>query len=139
MYCVGCGHLLSQPAYGDATTVSMSSLDQAPASEQFVIEELAGSGPVLIVKDGPEQGTLFQVEEDLVCGRDPNSDVFLNDVTVSRKHARIVRESDHFLLEDLWSLNGTFLNRQRVQTAELNSGDEIQIGKFRLVFYSPGR
>ncbi|HVM39853.1 MAG TPA: FHA domain-containing protein, partial [Acidimicrobiia bacterium] len=71
-------------------------------------------------------------------GRHPEADILLDDVTVSRKHAEVVRSGDDYTVRDVGSLNGTYLNRNRVDEAPLRHGDEIQIGKFRLVFYGPG-
>lgn len=90
---------------------------------------------VLAVKKGPDAGSTFIIDKDRTgCGRDPHSDLFLDDVTVSRKHAEFVRERDRFRILDLGSLNGTFVNGERVKNARLRSGDEVQIGKFKFVF-----
>jgi pSer/pThr/pTyr-binding forkhead associated (FHA) protein len=90
---------------------------------------------LLIVKRGPNQGSTFLVDKDVTtAGRHPESDIFLDDVTVSRRHAEIRREDAAFSIRDVGSLNGTYVNRQRVDETQLADGDELQIGKFKLVF-----
>ncbi len=89
-----------------------------------------------MVKRGPNAGSTFLIDKDLASvGRNPDSDVFLDDVTVSRQHAEIRREGAEFSIHDRGSLNGTYLNRELAESAKLGSGDELQIGKFRLVFF----
>lgn len=95
----------------------------------------AGSGPALVVSKGPDAGERFVLAGEIVTiGRDPASDIFLNDITVSRRHARIDRTQAGFNLSDVGSLNGTYVNGERIETHPLTSGDEVQIGKFRLRF-----
>jgi hypothetical protein len=100
---------------------------------------LAGTLPpymaVLLVRDGAQAGARFLIDKDVTtAGRHPDGDIFLDDVTVSRRHAEIRREDTTFTVHDLGSLNGTHLNSERVQSAVLSTGDEIRIGKFRLIF-----
>ena len=87
---------------------------------------------------GPNTGARFLLDDQRsTAGRHPDSDIFLDDVTVSRKHARLRRtESDGYVVRDAGSLNGTYVNRERIDEAALHTGDEVQIGKFRLVYYS---
>jgi FHA domain len=90
---------------------------------------------LLVVSHGPNMGARFLLDRDLiVAGRHPDSDIFLDDVTVSRSHAEFRRSGATFALVDTGSLNGTYVNRERVPAAELRNGDEVQIGKFRLTF-----
>ena len=102
------------------------------------LEDLPGSIGMLVVKRGPNAGSKFVLDSDVTkAGRHPDSDIFLDDVTVSRRHAEIVRGEDSYLLRDVGSLNGTYLNRERIESeAPLQHGDELQIGKFKLVFFS---
>ena len=94
----------------------------------------AGVG-ILVVKRGPNVGSRFALEQEVVrAGRHPDSDIFLDDVTVSRHHAELVRREGGYLVRDSGSLNGTYLNRERVDEAPLDDGDELQIGTFKLVF-----
>ena len=87
------------------------------------------------MKRGPNAGSKFFLDTDQTqVGRHPDSAIFLDDITVSRRHAEIRRGGDGFALHDLGSLNGTYVNRERVEEVELSSGDEIQVGKFKLVF-----
>jgi pSer/pThr/pTyr-binding forkhead associated (FHA) protein len=94
---------------------------------------------LLLVKRGPNAGSKFLIDKDVTgAGRYPESDIFLDDVTVSRRHAEIRREDGRFFVKDLGSLNGTYVNLQRVEEAELADGDEVQIGKFKLTFFMGG-
>ena len=98
-------------------------------------EELEGGRGVMIVKRGPNAGSKYFLDTDRTAiGRHPDSDIFLDDITVSRKHAEIRRGSQGFELHDVGSLNGTYVNRERVEESPLKAGDEIQIGKFKIVF-----
>ena len=99
------------------------------------VEELSNGSALLVVKRGPNAGSRFLLDQPVTsAGRHPGSDIFLDDVTVSRRHAEFRRENGEFQVVDVGSLNGTFVNRQPVQSAVLASGDEIHIGKFSLVF-----
>jgi pSer/pThr/pTyr-binding forkhead associated (FHA) protein len=107
------------------------------AADQATVEALREGTALLVVLRGPNTGARFLLDADEVSsGRHPDSDIFLDDVTVSRKHATFRREGDHFVVRDVGSLNGTYVNRQRIDEAVLHTGDEVQIGKFRLVFYA---
>jgi pSer/pThr/pTyr-binding forkhead associated (FHA) protein len=111
------------------------------ASEEFPFphDELQPGQALLLVKRGPNAGSTFLLEnEQTTTGRRPESDVFLDDVTVSRSHARIERRGDSFFVQDDGSLNGTYVNGERVEETKLASGDEIQIGMFKLVFFAAG-
>ena len=102
------------------------------------LEDLPGSIGMLVVKRGPNAGSKFVLDNDVTkAGRHPDSDIFLDDVTVSRRHAEVAHGKDGYLLRDVGSLNGTYLNRERIESeAPLRNGDELQIGKFKLVFFS---
>ena len=92
------------------------------------------------MRRGPNAGARFLLDHDVTTsGRHPDSDIFLDDVTVSRRHAEFHRESGVFTVRDVGSLNGTYVNRERVESATLSNGDEVQIGKFRLVFIAGPR
>ena len=98
--------------------------------------ELEPGQALLVVQRGPNAGSKFLVDKDVTTtGRHPESDIFLDDVTVSRRHAEFRRLDGKFFVHDVGSLNGTYVNRQRVDDAELASGDELQIGKFKLTFF----
>lgn len=105
------------------------------ADEETHLKELQAGQACLIVRRGPAAGTKFQLDKPAVLlGRHPQSDIFLNDITVSRRHAEVRAEGAIFTVVDLGSLNGTYVNRERVDTVGLKSGDELQVGKFRLLF-----
>ena len=88
-----------------------------------------------MVRRGPNAGSRFLLDSDLTtAGRHPESDIFLDDVTVSRRHAEFYRLGSRFTVRDVGSLNGTYVNRERIEEAELTGGDEVQVGKFRLMF-----
>jgi pSer/pThr/pTyr-binding forkhead associated (FHA) protein len=107
------------------------------AQDQATVDALRHGTALLVVLRGPNAGARFLLDADEVStGRHPNSDIFLDDVTVSRKHATFRREGDVFLVRDVGSLNGTYVNRERIDEASLKTRDEVQIGKFRLVFYA---
>ena len=110
---------------------------EAEPSEQPVsgVDALPSGSALLVVKRGPNAGSRFLLDQETTsAGRHPDSDIFLDDVTVSRRHAEFRREARDFVVVDVGSLNGTYVNREPVDTAVLASGDEVQIGKFRLVF-----
>ena len=114
--------------------------DSLNEEERKVLEELGTADAMLIVITGPGRGSRFLINEELLSiGRDPKNSIFLDDITVSRSHAAIRRiEKDgkaSFEVEDLKSLNGTYLNAKSVVKTSLNQGDELQIGKFRLTFF----
>ena len=107
------------------------------AQDQATVEALRHGTALLVVLRGPNAGARFLLDADEVStGRHPKSDIFLDDVTVSRKHAIFRRAGDDFLVSDVGSLNGTYVNRERIDEATLKTRDEVQIGKFRLVFYA---
>jgi pSer/pThr/pTyr-binding forkhead associated (FHA) protein len=111
--------------------------DGLDAEEVAAINALPSGSALLVVKRGAADGSRFLLDTDLSkAGRHPNADVFLDDVTVSRKHAEFIRTGKTFEVLDQASLNGTYLNGVRIDSAALTSGDEVQIGKFKLTFYS---
>ncbi|HWG94256.1 MAG TPA: FHA domain-containing protein [Mycobacteriales bacterium] len=153
-FCSRCGNALGRPG-GDSpvettSTISLSALEglepgesgggEAPDGDQQTLESLPAGSALLVVKRGPNAGSRFLLDADTTtAGRHPESDIFLDDVTVSRRHAEFVREDGGFLVRDVGSLNGTYLNRERIDAAALAGGDEVQIGKYRLVFLTGPR
>ena len=133
-YCARCGALLVRDEAGSDTTMSYTPDEE----EDPVLDEIKGEGPALVVRSGGGRaGEHFLLEqEQTTVGRSPDCDVFLDDVTVSRRHALVVRRDGRFFIEDRGSLNGTFLNRRRIEAGPLEDGDEVQIGKYRLTFLS---
>lgn len=113
---------------------------ETPAAPITGIDALPTGSALLVVKRGPNAGSRFLLDRSTTsAGRHPESDIFLDDVTVSRRHAEFRREGGGFLVVDVGSLNGTYVNREPVDTAVLANGDEVQIGKFRLVFLTGPR
>jgi pSer/pThr/pTyr-binding forkhead associated (FHA) protein len=137
-FCSSCGHPLQEASGSDSTTITFATGElDADLEEEIHIspEELEGGRGALIVKRGPNAGSKFFMDEDsVVIGRHPDSDIFLDDITVSRRHAEIKRSGTSFSLSDVGSLNGTYVNRERVDQARLHHGDEVQIGRYRLSF-----
>ena len=139
-FCSSCGAVLAHQA-GDETTVTFIPVESAGdvADEELTVslEGLPESLAMLVVKRGPNAGSRFVLDSEVTrAGRHPDSDIFLDDITVSRRHAEVVRDGGSYRVRDVGSLNGTYLNRERIEEATLANGDELQIGKFRLVFFS---
>lgn len=110
--------------------------DLAPA-DQAAVDALPVGSALLVVLRGPNAGSRFLLDTDLVkAGRHPDSEIFLDDVTVSRRHAEFRRTRDGYTVTDVGSLNGTYVNRDRIDEVLLSGGDEVQIGKYRLVYYA---
>jgi FHA domain/zinc-ribbon domain len=136
-FCSSCGAALTEAGGSDTTITFQTSELETDLEEEVHVapDELEGDRGVLIVKRGPNAGSKFFLDSDVTeIGRHPDSDIFLDDITVSRRHAEIRRDGAAFSLADVGSLNGTYVNRERVEDAGLHSGDEIQVGKFKLVF-----
>ncbi|HEV2346109.1 MAG TPA: FHA domain-containing protein [Actinocrinis sp.] len=105
-----------------------------------VTESLTGGNALLVVQRGPNAGSRFLLDAEVTsAGRAPDSDIFLDDVTVSRRHAEFTRAAQGYLVRDVGSLNGTYVNRERIEEILLTDGDEVQIGKYRLVFLTGAR
>ncbi|WP_084140963.1 FHA domain-containing protein [Cryobacterium roopkundense] len=116
----------------------MASIDaNVTAEEQEAIAALPSGSALLVVRRGPNAGARFLLDADVTTvGRHPNADIFLDDVTVSRRHAQFLRHATAFEVKDLGSLNGTYFDGVRIETALLSDGAEVQVGKFRLTFYA---
>jgi pSer/pThr/pTyr-binding forkhead associated (FHA) protein len=135
-YCARCGALLVKDEGGTETTQTFTA-EEAEDTSSDALESLGVQGPALVIRSGGGRaGEIFPLDGETTIGRSPECGIFLDDVTVSRKHA-ILRERDgHFLIEDQGSLNGTFVNRKRVESAQLDDGDEVQVGKYRLTYFA---
>nr|WP_272914470.1 FHA domain-containing protein [Ornithinimicrobium cavernae] len=121
------------PAQGYTFDEEMPRLSEA---DQRTVDALRPGTALLIVLRGPNTGARFLLDADEVSsGRHPSSDIFLDDVTVSRRHAVFARTGEGYEVRDVGSLNGTYVNRERIDQQRLGQGDEVQIGKFRLVYY----
>jgi hypothetical protein len=135
----------STPGPDQTATFSQSFLEQVKAleavdvtpEEQEAIASLPSGSALLIVRRGPSQGARFLLDVDVTtCGRHPDSDIFLDDVTVSRRHAEFRRNGAQFEVRDLASLNGTYYEGERVERHAVTDGDEVQVGKFHLTFFA---
>jgi hypothetical protein len=145
-FCAHCGTPLPQHApsgvdvtrtltLGAARTAGETDSEFSPEAHQGAVEALSPGSALLVVKRGPNAGSRFLLDQDVTtAGRHPDSDIFLDDVTVSRRHAEFRREGSGYTVHDVGSLNGTYVNRERIDVAPLSGGDEVQIGKFRLVY-----
>ncbi len=141
-FCSSCGAAIESDS-GEETTITFAPVDATGEilddDLALALEELPDSTAMVVVKRGPNAGSKFVLEHEVTrAGRHPDSDIFLDDITVSRRHAEIIRGTDRYTVRDAGSLNGTYLNRERIEDAPLSNGDELQIGKFRLVFFAGG-
>ncbi len=120
-------------SHGDSQT-PLKGLD---AEDVATINALPATSALLIARSGANRGARFLLNDDsTTVGRHPKSDIFLDDVTVSRKHAFFIRSGQHFYVQDTGSLNGTYVNMQQVEEAKLENEDEVRIGKYQLTFYA---
>jgi len=132
-FCSSCGNDLSDAEGFPTTETPVLDLDDVADEVEVpaAAEGLAG----FVVKRGPKAGSRYGLDEDVVTiGRHPDSGIFLDDITVSRRHAEVRRAGPTFEVADVGSLNGTYVNRQRIESSVLADGDELQVGKFKLVF-----
>ena len=135
-FCSSCGAGLEHRSGEDSTITFHPEAALEGAEDVGVdVHELPAGIGALVVKRGRNAGSRYVLDNDqTVAGRHPESDIFLDDVTVSRRHVEILRDGDTYTVRDVGSLNGTYLNRNRVEEAPLRDGDELQIGSFKLVF-----
>ena len=133
-YCARCGALLVKDESAADTTISFTPVE-GEEDTGVGLEEMGIKGPALVVRSGGGRaGEVFSLDAaEITIGRSPDCGIFLDDVTVSRRHA-VLRRQDGFWIEDQGSLNGTFLNRKRIESAQLEDGDEVQVGKYRMTF-----
>jgi hypothetical protein len=133
-FCSSCG----APLDGEDATANLDAIvsEDAPAEPESPLEKLPEGVAIVVVRRGPNAGSVFGLEgQEVAAGRHPDSTIFLDDVTVSRRHAIIERRDDGYAVRDVGSLNGTYVNHERVEDAPLHDGDEIQIGRFVLTFH----
>lgn len=143
------GEELPDPAKGESTAtiqigVGGANVDKVETGDRALnpvdaaaVDALPVGHALLVVQKGPGAGSRFLLDIDTVAaGRHPDSEIFLDDVTVSRRHAVFERSGPTFTVADAGSLNGTYVNRDRIEQVQLQDGDEVQIGKYRLVFFA---
>jgi pSer/pThr/pTyr-binding forkhead associated (FHA) protein len=142
-FCANCGAALPAAVSGVDVTSTITTSGVIPdvdtefstEAHQGAVDALTPGSALLVVKRGPNAGSRFLLDQDVTAaGRHPDSDIFLDDVTVSRRHAEFRREGSGYAVHDVGSLNGTYVNRERIDATPLSGGDEVQIGKFRLVY-----
>jgi pSer/pThr/pTyr-binding forkhead associated (FHA) protein len=136
-YCQKCGAYLSRPEGADEPTTMTYRVDETGEMRPVDIDEVVDqAGAAMVIRSGGGRaGESFPLQEDrLSIGRSPDAGIFLDDVTVSRNHALIVRRRDGRYIDDLGSLNGTYVNRRRIESHALADGDEIQVGKYKLSY-----
>jgi pSer/pThr/pTyr-binding forkhead associated (FHA) protein len=133
-YCQKCGAFLGEAKKGDTTEVYQ--VDEAGEIRPVDLEDVTGEGATLVIRSGGgRSGEAFNLGgERLTIGRSPEAEIFLDDVTVSRNHALLVRRRDGLYIDDLGSLNGTYVNRRRIESHRLQNGDELQVGKYKLTY-----
>jgi len=146
-FCAQCGHRLVAAERPSESTSTLNfggpdrndpeASNQLSDAEEAAVEALPPGSALLVVQRGPSAGSRFLLDtEEVSAGRHPDSEIFLDDVTVSRRHAVFRRSSDGYRVADVGSLNGTYVNRDRIDDVLLSGGDEVQIGKYRLVYFT---
>jgi pSer/pThr/pTyr-binding forkhead associated (FHA) protein len=136
-FCSSCGAPLRTPSEDTTGILRLELINELAEELQVDLGQFPVETGVLIVKRGPIAGSRFVLDQPCTtAGRHPKSDIFLDDITVSRRHAELLRRPDgRYVVRDVGSLNGTYVNRERVDEAELEDGDELQVGMFKLVFF----
>lgn len=137
-YCQRCGALLPRAEGSGEPVTATYRIDEAGELVPIELEDVRAQGPALVIRTGGGRvGESFQIAgERMSIGRRPDSDVFLDDVTVSRDHALLIERAGQWHLDDCGSLNGTYVNRERIESQRLEEGDEVQIGKYKLTFHA---
>jgi hypothetical protein len=138
-FCSACGAALDVRGDHTITIAKVDPLQDAPGTADDVLvdlDALPADHAVLIVRSGAQAGAMFALTDPVThLGRHPDSEIMLDDITVSRRHADVERTPNGYIARDVGSLNGTYVNQERIDEAPLHQGDELQIGKFRLVFF----
>jgi len=138
-YCQKCGAFLPENVEKDGDTTEVFQVGETGELKPMDLQEVTGEGATLVIRSGGgRSGEAFPVGgERMTIGRSPEAEVFLDDVTVSRNHALLVRRRDGLYIDDLGSLNGTYVNRRRIESHRLQNGDELQVGKYKLTYLAP--
>ena len=135
-YCQRCGAFLGDARAGDGDTTIAYQVGDTGELQPVDLERFSAEGATLVIRSGGGRaGETFAIRKDrMAIGRSPDAYIFLDDVTVSRNHALLVRRRDGLYIDDLGSLNGTYVNRRRIESHKLSDGDELQIGKYKLTY-----
>ena len=138
-FCSSCGSVLDNLDDRTVTLVNIDPLQESTGPQDDIVVRMADlpdTSASLVVRNGPQAGVALSLEAPVTTlGRHQDSEISLDDITVSRRHAEIVRTASGYVVRDSGSLNGTYVNNQRIDEAPLRQGDELQVGKFRLVFF----
>jgi len=138
-FCSSCGAVLDMPDERTVVIAQVDALQDLPGpgdNASIRLGDVHGHG-VLVIRSGEMTGSRFTLSKDVtLIGRHPESDILLDDITVSRRHAEVIKTSSALIVRDLGSLNGTYVNQTRVDEFTLKHGDELQVGKFRMVLFS---
>jgi hypothetical protein len=135
-YCQKCGAFLSERVEKEGDTTEVYQVGETGELKAVDLDEVTGEGATLVIRSGGgRSGEAFPIAgERMTIGRSPEAEVFLDDVTVSRNHALLVRRRDGLYIDDLGSLNGTYVNRRRIESHQLQNADELQVGKYKLTY-----
>ncbi len=135
-YCQKCGAFLGEAKEGGGDTTEVYQVDETGELRPVDLEQVTHEGATLVIRaGGGRSGEAFNIAgERMTIGRSPDAEIFLDDVTVSRNHALLVRRRDGLYIDDLGSLNGTYVNRRRIESHRLQNGDELQVGKYKLTY-----
>ena len=137
-FCSACGSVLDLVDDRTITLTKVDPLQDAPGPDDDIVvdlDEIAAGTAILVVRSGEEEGDYFVLSSAVTTiGRHAESTIVLDDITVSRRHSEIHKTDGRYLVKDAGSLNGTYVNQERVDVAELRQGDELQVGKFHLIF-----
>ena len=138
-FCSSCGAVLDMPDERTVVIAQVDALQDLPGpsdNASIRLGDVQGHG-VLVIRSGDMTGSRFTLSKDVtLIGRHPESDILLDDITVSRRHAEVIKTASALIVRDLGSLNGTYVNQTRVDEFALKHGDELQVGKFRMVLFS---
>lgn len=134
-FCSSCGKELDRGPIPATVTLQLDAIASDSTDEAGIDLDQQAQVGVLVIKRGPNAGSRYLLNSEVTAaGRHPDSDIFLDDVTVSRRHVEFVRQGSEYLVRDIGSLNGTYVNHERVDEQVMVSGDEVQIGKFKLIY-----
>lgn len=134
-FCSSCGNPLQDRSSSDSTEAFDLPNDVDGGEVDLDVDFPEGTFGMFVVRQGPKKGSRIALDSDEISiGRHPESDIFLDDVTVSRRHALVRRDGNGYIVHDAGSLNGTYVNQERVEELGLTDGDEVQVGKFKLVY-----
>jgi len=141
-FCSSCGGVLDHIDDHTITIAKVDPLQEAVGPDDDVVVnlgELSTNSATLVVRNGPQAGIALTVDAPVTrLGRAADCEISLDDITVSRWHAEVLRDGDEYRVRDAGSLNGTYVNNERIDEATLHQGDELQVGKFRMVFFHKG-